>query len=450
MLSVSLSSIATISGGQLHGSDQTIRSVTIDSRKTGEQALFVALSGERVDGHDFVAAAAANGAVAALVQHPVDAAISQLQVADCSKVMAQMAAAYRDGFAGKIIAVTGSSGKTTTRSMLTAILVKAGIVSATQGNLNNDLGVPLTVLAADNQADFWVVEMGAAQQGDIARLMQIVRPDISVITNVGNAHVGRFGSEANIAQGKAEIYQGLAAEGTAVINADDAYAGQWQAIHNGNTLRYSADGKSADVFAVDIQLSATASLFTLCYQQQRVAVRLPVAGLHNVRNALCAAACAVAAGVSLVQIAEGLSVFTAVQGRLQETQAANGARVIDDSYNANPASVKAAIDVLAMQPGRRFLVLGDMAELGENVSQYHVQIGDYARQQGIDVLLACGVETQHSCKAFGETARHFASKQQLLDYLLAASGKNDVILIKGSRSAGMDEVVRGLEQKAIA
>lgn len=449
MLNMTLSAIASATGAQLHGADQFIRSVSIDSRKLGAEALFVALPGEHVNGHDFVAAAAARGAVAALVQHTVDAALSQLQVADTTQALALIARSWRDEFNGKVIAITGSSGKTTTRSMLAAILAEAGKVSSTQGNLNNDLGVPLTLLSADELANFWVVEMGAAQKNDIARLMQMANPHISAITNIGSAHVGRFGSEAMIAEGKSEIYRDLRKDGVAVINKDDAYAQQWLALHKGSSLTWSVSGNAADVSATEIISTAENSRFTLSYQQQQVPVQLPVAGLHNVSNAVCAAACALAAGVPLALIAKGLAAFTGVAGRLQYKQSVHGARIIDDSYNANPSSVKAAIDVLAMQAGRRILVLGDMAELGDDAIRYHAQTGEYARGK-VDLLLACGEQSLHTCKAFGEKAIHFSGRQQLADYLLSTSDKNDVILIKGSRSSAMDEVVRQLEQKAIA
>lgn len=451
MLTLSLSQIANICQGQLHGQDATIHSVSIDSRHIADAGIFVALRGERVDGHDYVAAAANNGAVAALVERKVDAPISQVVVASCEKALVAMACFYRQSFSGKaVFGITGSSGKTTTRSMLAAILAQSGKVSATKGNFNNDLGVPLTILAADNSADYWVIEMGAAQVGDIARLMPMVNPHVSAITNVGSAHVGRFGSVDFIAQGKSEIYRHLMTKGTAVINADDAYAAQWIKEQKGRVVSFSRENKNADIVAENIQCFADASQITLSYQGAQTALTINLPGLHNVSNALCASACALAAGVTIESVKKGLVSITAESGRLQNKTAANGARLFDDSYNANPASVKAAIAVLALQKGRKILVLGDMGELGANASSYHADVGLYAKEQQIDILLTVGKESLHACHAFGSCATHFEQKEQLARYLNDVANQSDVILIKGSRSSAMDEVVRLLEQKAIA
>lgn len=447
MLNLSLARIADICQGQLLGQDVTINSVSIDSRKLAKNALFVALQGEQVDGHDYANAAINAGAVAVLVERPVANELNQVIVSSTEQALAKIARAYRDEFAGKVIAITGSSGKTTTRRMLTAILQQAGEVSATEGNLNNDLGVPLTILAADQQADFWAVEMGAAQQGDIHRLMQIANPHISVITNIGNAHVGRFGGEEAIAKAKSEIYQDLALGAVAVINWDSDYAMQLLALHQ-PALTYSLSNNKADVYATAINLNDSYSSLVLHHNGQQCLIQLPAAGLHNVSNALCASACAIATGVSLTHIAYGLAKFSGEQGRLQYKQASSGALLIDDSYNANPESVKAGIDVLAMQKQRTILVLGDMAELGNDSSRYHAQVGEYAKQKGIQQLFSCGVDSAFASQAFGEQGQHFNDKTSLVEHLHSQLSKDVAVLIKGSRSSAMDVIVKQLELKA--
>ena len=450
MLNLRLSAIAALCQGQLQGAEQTIHRIVIDSRAVVVGDLFVALAGEHSDGHDYVAAALANGALAAIVERPMDIAISQIIVADAVKALAVIASAQRAHYQGTVIAITGSSGKTSTRHMLSQILAQAGSVSATQGNFNNDLGLPLTIFNADLNADYWALEMGAAQAGDIARLMHIAKPTISVITNVGSAHIGRFGSVDSIANAKAEIYRYLDNTATAVINLDDAFASRWQEAFKGKKLSYSLSEKNADVYASALALTAQGSCFILHYQGQSSSVQLAIAGQHAIQNAVCAASCALAAGVSLHCICQALADVHTVAGRLEEKQGINGARLIDDSYNANPSSVKAAIDVLAMQSGRRILVLGDMAELGAQVSDYHAEVGRYAKEKAIDYVLTCGTASEQACQAFGRNGQHFKQQTALIDYLQSIVQTNDVLLIKGSRSSAMDVVVEQLEKKATA
>ena len=448
MLNMRISTIAFTCQGQMHGADETINNIVIDSRAVEAGDLFVALQGEHSDGHDYLEAALAKGALAAIVERPMDVAISQIIVSDAVKAMADIASAKRDEFQGTVIAITGSSGKTSTRTMLSQILAKAGTVSATQGNFNNDLGLPLTIFKADSQADYWALEMGAAQGGDITRLMHIAKPNVSVITNVGNAHIGRFGSVEKIAQAKAEIYCDLDSDAIAVINLDDAFATKWQSDFTGKQLTYSVNQSQADVYASAIELQANSSAFILHYQGQSQPVSLALAGQHNIQNAVCAASCALAAGISLEHIAQGLLDMQPVAGRMQFKDRLDGVTIIDDSYNANPGSVKAAIDVLAMQTGRRILVLGDMAELGEEASAYHADVGRYAKAKAIDCLLSCGTESQHASAAFAANAQHFNEQTALIDYLSRTAKAGDVVLIKGSRSSAMDVVVEQLEQKA--
>lgn len=446
MLSHSLSQLAQWCGGNLLGNDAVVNSVSIDSRKIDENALFIALKGEQVDGHDFVSKAQQAGAVAALVSKPQEVALSQIVVADTEKALADIAAAYRQQYQGKVLAITGSSGKTTTRNMLSAILREKGLVSETLGNFNNDLGLPLSILNADLRADFWVLEMGAAQIGDISRLMCIAQPEVAAITQVGVAHIGRFGSQQAIAQAKGEIFQ-LGGKGLAVVNLDDTNVVAEAKKITANSLSFSLNNESADVWASDVQLAASSSQFVLYYGNERIDVKLPIAGQHNIANALCASACALAAGANLLNCKNGLAKCSIEQGRLAVGQASTGACVIDDSYNANPQSVTAAINVLALYSQNKILVLGDMGELGENSGLYHQQMGEYAKQKQIDELLTVGSQSQLAQQAFGVKAKHFNDKQELLAYLLNSTDSDDVILVKGSRSAGMEQIVEGLKQE---
>lgn len=446
MLSHNLSQIAQWCGGSLQGEDAMINSVSIDSRKLGVKALFIALRGEQVDGHDFVDKAQQAGASAALVSKPQETTLSQIVVADTEKALAAIAAAYRQQYQGKVLAITGSSGKTTTRNMLSAILREKGLVSETIGNFNNDLGLPLSILAADLKADYWVLEMGAAQLGDINRLMAVAKPEIAAVTQVGVAHIGRFGSQQAIAQAKGEIFQ-LGANGLAVVNQDDVNVVAEAKKAKANSLSFSINNESADVWVSNVELAASSSQFVLHYGDEHAGVKLPIAGQHNIANALCASACAIAAGANLLNCKNGLAKCWIEQGRLAVGKASTGASVIDDSYNANPQSVMAAIDVLALYSQNKVLVLGDMGELGESSGIYHQQMGEYAKQKKIDEVLTVGEQSQLAQQVFGAKARHFSDKKALLAYLLNNSSSGDVILVKGSRSAGMEQIVQGLKQE---
>ncbi|HEY9033683.1 MAG TPA: UDP-N-acetylmuramoyl-tripeptide--D-alanyl-D-alanine ligase [Pseudomonadales bacterium] len=443
-----LSEIAAICNGDLRGQDQQVSAVVCDSRQAVAGSLFVALAGERADGHDHVDSAADNGVRAAMVERYVDTRISQLQVDDNLQALACLAAHVRHDFSGRVFAITGSSGKTSTRDMLAGIVQLAGKVSSTRGNQNNELGVPLTILAADPQADYWVLEMGAAKAGDIAYLMRMADPDIAVITNIGVAHIGRFGSAEVLATTKAEIFTGLRDDAVAVINLDDKYAQQWQTICAGRkTVTFSMQNSEADVHATAIESNQDGSDFVLHCHHRQVPVHLQVPGHHQISNALCAAACALAADVDAAVIADGLSAFSGVAGRQQKKRAASGALLIDDSYNANPASVKAAIDVLAGYAGRQVLVLGDMAELGDFSAACHREIGEYAAMKGIDELLTVGDDSRYVSQAFAGKARHFTDRQLVIDYLQKTTDRDDVVLIKGSRSAAMENVVAQLQKQ---
>nr|WP_202922390.1 UDP-N-acetylmuramoyl-tripeptide--D-alanyl-D-alanine ligase [Sinimarinibacterium sp. NLF-5-8] len=419
--------------------------VVIDTRAVQAGDLFVALRGERFDGHDFVAQARAAGAVAALVSRWVDADIPQLCVADTLDGLQRMAALWRARFAGTVIGVTGSNGKTTTKQLLASVMRARGDVLATQGNLNNHIGVPLTLLSLRAQATA-VIEMGANHLGEIATLTHLAQPDVGVITHAGDAHLEGFGSREGVARGKGELFAGLRAQGTAVINADDVYAGLWKTLAGARAQIAFALENSADVRATDVQPLAdgSGSTFTLHTPSGRADVRLPLPGRHNVLNALAAAACGVALNLDAATLAEGLARVDAPQGRLTWRQSQQGARVMDDSYNANPSSLRAGMEVLASLPGRRYLALGAMKELGDNAEQLHQQAGQTARALGLDGVFALGDLAAHAARGFGDGGHVFATPQALADALGAKLDARAVVLVKGSRASQMERVVAAL------
>lgn len=433
----------------LHGEDVAFDSVSIDSRQVRPGALFVALAGSRVNGHEFLAQARERGAVAAMVEERVDDPLPQLLVHDTQLGLGQLAALAREAYTGPMVAITGSSGKTSVKEILAAILREIGPVLATEGNLNNELGVPLTLLELTGEHRFAVIEMGAAQIGDIAYSMNIARPDVGVLTNAGTAHVGRFGSPENIAQAKSEIYSGLGPSGQAVINLDSPWFEQWyQLLGKRKALSFSLTNPTADVRAESVELDERGCPgFVLTTPKGAITVQLNLLGMHSVANALAAAGAALALGVELEYIRRGLARLQPVKGRACSLAGKAGAVVIDDSYNANPGSVKAAIDLLAELPGRRVLVLGDMGELGAWEEQSHREVGAYARERGLDSLYAVGRLSALAVEQFGPEARLFASKAELTAALLQELAPDVRVLVKGSRSAGMEEVVAGLVEQ---
>ena len=439
-----LAEVAAALGAELRGGDVCFTGVSTDSRGVGPGELFVALVGDRFDGHEFLRDAVESGACAAVVSSWVDAGIPQIRVPDTQLALAQIAALNRARFTGPLIALTGSAGKTSTKEMLAAILGECGPTLATEGNLNNEIGVPLTLLRLSPEHRFAVVEMGAGKPGDIDYLCQFAAPDIALITNVYPAHVAGMGSEQGIADTKGAIYRGVCSSGVAVINADSPYAGQWQAQSRAaRVLRASASGP-ADVWAGDIAASADGLSFELHTQQGSCPVHMRVPGLHNAANAVLAAAAAEAAGATLAAIARGLARVAPAAGRLRRLAATGGAQLFDDTYNANPGSMRAAIDVLAACSGRRVLVMGDMAELGDEAPRYHAEVGAHARARGIDALWAVGPLSVRAVAAFGEGGRHFGDKQALIDWARAHLGPGDVALAKGSRSSRMDTIIAAL------
>lgn len=434
--------MATLNGVDIH-----FDSVSIDARTVERGGLFVALAGSRSNGHDFVAQARENGAAAAMVEYLVDDPLPQLLVHDCQLALGNLAALVRKQFSGTVIGITGSSGKTTVKEMLAAILRESGPVLATRGNLNNELGVPLTLLQLTSEHRFAVIEMGAAQVGDIHYSMGLVKPQISVLTNAEMAHVGRFGSPESIAKAKGEIVSALPAGGHAVLNLDSPWFEQWyQLLGSRRTASsFSLKNPTAQLRAEALELDEQGRpRFNLITPAGGVAVQLQLRGMHNVANALAAAGAALQAGADLSAIAAGLAALAPVDGRGNWAVGLGGAQIIDDAYNANPASVIAAIDLLASLDGRRVLALGDMGELGEWAEQSHREVGEHAREAGLDALYATGRLSALAVDAFGEQGCLFDSREALVAALAPTLDANTRVLVKGSRSAGMDTVVAGL------
>lgn len=449
METIALSTIAEITGGTLLGGDGLVSNISTDTRTLAHGDLFVALTGPNFDGNQFAGQALELGAVAALVSVRQEALpISQILVADTTQALADIAHWQRQRWAKPIVAITGSCGKTTVKGLVASILAQMGNTLATEGNLNNHIGVPKTLLRLNNE-DFAVVEMGASAAGEIGALVKIAEPQVALVNNVVPAHLEGFGSVEVIAQTKGEIYQGLGEDGVAVVNLDDRFAGQWLSdLGETRWLGFSVRDAAADFYATHIAMgTAGQPEFDLCHNGNRTRIHLQLLGRANIANALAAAACASAVGASDQQIKAGLEQFSAVPGRLRVLPGIKGCRLIDDSYNANPGSVKAAIDVLADCRGHRILVLGQMGELGESAEASHREIGRFAKNAGIETLLTVGALTEESCREFGEGARRFENNQALADALTPEVSNNTVILVKGSRSAAMETVVRALHQE---
>jgi UDP-N-acetylmuramoyl-tripeptide--D-alanyl-D-alanine ligase len=433
-------------GAQLCGADVAFDAVSIDSRSVAAGQLFVALNGPNFDGHNYLAEVASKGAVAALVEREVlGVNLPQLLVQDARAALGLLAALNRQAYHGPLAAVTGSSGKTTVKELLACILRVRGPVLATRGNLNNELGAPLTLLEISPEHRAAVIELGASGLGEIAYTVGLTQPQVAIITNAGTAHVGEFGGPANIVLAKGEILEGLPASGTAILNLDDPAFAAWQLRSKGRkVLSFALSNPSADFYAQELRVDARGCpAFSLQCAAGNAQVQLNLLGQHNVSNALAAAAAASALGLSLAEIVQGLQTLQPVKGRTVAQVLANGVRVIDDSYNANPAAIDAATDLLSSFVGRRVLVLGDMAELGTWAEQAHRQVGAYAAGK-VDALYAVGPLMAHAVQAFGAGARHFTDQASLIAALAGEQGADTCLLIKGSRSAAMENIVAAL------
>jgi UDP-N-acetylmuramoyl-tripeptide--D-alanyl-D-alanine ligase len=443
--------IAQATGGRLVGADRVVDAIATDTRALpGGDALFIALSGDRFDGHDHVRAAIDGGCVAALVARELDVDAPQVVVADTALALAAFAGAVQRLRDTRVLAITGSNGKTSVKTLLLSILDQIGGAYANPGNRNNEIGLPLAVLAAPDDARFAVYEMGAGKPGDIAYLTAIARPDVSLVNNIAPAHLERMGSLQGVAETKGAIHDALPADGVAVVNADDGFAAYFVGrLHDRRVLRFGID-TDADVRARDIRNEAEGSRFVLVSPQGDTEVLLPMPGRHNVANALAAASMALAVGASVAQVRAGLEAVQPVAGRLVAHALRSGAVLVDDSYNANPGSLAAAIDTLASSGDEAWLVLGDMRELGAGEAALHAQAGEHAKAAGIARLFTLGDLSAHATQAFCEGARAFDTHEALADAVAAGLRPGVRVLVKGSRGSAMDRIVKALLQRDAA
>jgi UDP-N-acetylmuramoyl-tripeptide--D-alanyl-D-alanine ligase len=446
MMVMQLSEAARAVDGRCRGADVTFRGVSTDTRQLEAGALFVALQGPNYDGHAFVEAAREGGAAAAAVSRPCASDLPQLEVADTRLALGRLSAYWRGKFSLPVIAITGSNGKTTVRAMTEAILSGCGRALSTQGNLNNDIGLPLTLARLGAEDDFAILEMGANHPGEIDYLAAIAQPSIAVVTNAGPAHLEGFGDLEGVARAKGELFARLGPDGVAVINADDAFAPLWRELAGHcQVLQFGLEAPAevsaewgGDVGGSDLRLLTP---------QGSIAVHLPLPGRHNVMNALAATAVALAAGAGLDAVKAGLEALAPVAGRFNIKRLPGAITVIDDTYNANPESLQVALDVLAMAGGDSWLVLGDMGELGEGAVALHAEAGRRARAAGVTRLYAFGELARAAVPAFKGPGAAFDSLEELLSALRADLCGPLHILVKGSRRMRMERVVAALLQE---
>ena len=446
---IDLASAAKAINARLIGANAVFDRVTTDSRDLRPGDLFVGIRGERFDGQAFADQALAAGASAVMLEVGAKVLTPNariLQVNDTRRSLGQLAAFWRARFAMPLIAVTGSNGKTTVKEMLASILrqvaAEAGVL-ATTGNLNNDIGMPLTLLRLDAGHRYAVIEMGMNHPGEISYLSSLAKPTVALINNAGTAHIGELGSVDAIARAKGEIFEGLDTSGTAILNNDDAFAGYWRGLVRGRrVVDFGLDSKAAVL--ARYELGVFASLVTFRTPEEEFVATLGIPGMHNIRNALAAVACAYALNIPSAAIAAGLAAYAGVKGRLQRKRHASGALIIDDTYNANPDSMRAAIAVLAAYPGRTIFVMGDMGELGPEAEAMHASIGEFAKRSGVQVMFALGEMSTAAVRNFGEGARHFASIDELVGALSGGLQPGSTVLVKGSRFMRMERVVEAL------
>lgn len=440
---------------QLVGNNSTLSGVSIDTRTIKPGDLYIAIVGERFNGHDFVHAAKDAGAAAIMIHEDVDCDLPQLKVGNTQSALGQLGKFWAKRYAIPTIAITGSNGKTTVKEIIASILGQIGPVLSTRGNLNNELGVPLTLLDMRKDHIYAVVEMGANHAGEIARLVDLAEPDVAVVTNIGTAHLEGFGSVQGIADAKSEIYAGLKSEGYGVINADDQYVDVMRRACAHCRVQEFGRSNASDVSVLP------GNKLVIRYMGKRLTVQFGLSGEHNVMNALAAIAAVECLGVDARFIELGLAAMEPVPGRLEKKAGHAGALIIDDTYNANPDSTRSAIKVLAAFSGKRFLVLGDMGELGSEALALHRSIGEFALAERLDGLWTTGELSLQACEAFHDrsanqteasrsTGGHFEDQQSLIDDLHAQLGSGVTVLVKGSRSSRMEGVVDGLVYKSSA
>jgi len=443
-----LSEIAHAVNGKLNGADLDIASVSIDTRTLQPDDLYVAIKGHQFDGNQFIDKAEAAGASSAILGTGYNSKLPHVLVEDTRLALGRLARAWRGNAKARIVGITGSNGKTTVKEMTAAILAVAGSVLYTKGNLNNDIGVPLTLLRLSEEHNYAVIEMGANHLGEIAYVNRIANPDVVILNNAGAAHLEGFGSLDGVAKGKGEIVETLKSDGVAVLNRDDKYFEYWRELAGSRRIISYGLAETADVTAKRIDTgivgNSFATSFELQTKQGSIAVNLKLAGMHNVMNALAASAAASALGITLDQIKKGLERAGPVAGRLQPLVSPRGSIVIDDSYNANASSLKAGLDVLVNCKGQPWVVLGAFAELGQDSPIIHEEIGELIKSKGVVRLLAIGPDAENSVRAFGKGATFFNNQEELIAALNAELKGDETILIKGSRTQRMENIAAAL------
>ena len=445
-----LADFAHACGGELHGADRAFSGVSTDTRTLKPGELFVALRGPRFNANDFVTAAETAGAAGAVVDTRIDRPIPQILVRDTQDALTRGAVTWREQFSIPVVGVAGSNGKTTVKEMIAAILERRGATLATRGNLNNHIGVPLTLYRLEPTHRHAVIEIGANRAGEVAALLELARPTVGLITNAGAEHLEGFGSLEGVARAEGEMVAGLDPSATAVINADDEFAALWRGMTRARVITFGvaqpADFAAGDLHTI-IDASGFVTRYTLLSPQGSISIELHLAGKHNVLNARGAGGAGAAAGASLDEIRAGLATMRPVSGRLQLKTAPSGAWIVDDSYNANPSSMKAGIEVLSTVDARRWLVMGDMGELGDFAVDSHTEIGRFARNHRIDRLFATGKLSALAVEAFGSGGEWFADTETLARAVNAELTREVCVLVKGSRSARLERVVEALVGK---
>ena len=437
---LNLSAITEMVQGVLTGADIPIEGISIDSRTVKKGDLFVAIRGEHFDGHNFVEVAAAAGAAAVMVCETISTSLAQVRVSDTLQALARLAAQWRRHLGITVLALTGSNGKTTTKEIIAGILSRCRSVVATPGNFNNHIGVPLTLLSMRAQHDIAVVEMGANHHGEIRDLCNIANPDIALLLNAAAAHIGGFGSLDGVAEAKGEIFESLAASGTAILNKDDAYYDYWrQLIKKQRIIEFGLSAES-DFY----MLSNEGQIAELSLAGRQRTCRLQLLGLHNISNALAAAAASYAVGASIDDIVAGIESISPLAGRLAVRRGINGLHLIDDSYNANPNSLAAALRVLEQAPGEHWLALGTMAELGDRSTVLHERAGIQAKSMNVHRLFTVGDDAGIAARSFGDGSESFDSVDNLIPYIKEQLKPGVSLLVKGSRAANMDRLVSAL------
>ena len=443
MIQMQLSAAAALLNTEILGDDVQFTGLCTDTRKLSDANLFVALKGPNFDGNDYAEAALSQGAAAALVTRPLQSTQPCIVVSDPRAALGTLSASWRDRFDPICIGITGSNGKTTVKDMLAAILAREHQVLANEGNLNNDIGLPLTLARLTDKDQYLITEMGANHVGEIAALAGLAKPVLGIITLIAPAHLEGFGSIDAIARAKGELLQALPSSGLAIVNADGDYQDLWKHLCAETRLLRFGFSADADV-VVDAQLSAASTAVRLKTPAGEIEINLPLAGRHNAMNAAAATCAALALQIPTEQIIDGLESMQPVHGRLQPRRALNGMRILDDSYNASPQSLRAGLEVLAAYPAPRCLIFADMLELGEEAEAAHCEAGRLARVLGIEHLFATGPLSLNAAIEFGEGAQHFSDQTQLIKALGKHTKPEMTILIKGSRSMHMENVVRAL------